>query len=35
MKYCIVLPSGSGKTTLSNKYKELCDIDKLLSKETY
>ena len=33
MKYCIVLPAGSGKTTLSNKYKELCDIDKLLSKE--
>ena len=33
MKYCIVLPAGSGKTTLSNKYKEQCDIDKLLSKE--
>ena len=33
MKYCIVLPAGSGKTTLSDKYKELCDIDKLLSKE--
>ena len=33
MKYCIALPSVSGKTTLSNKYKELYDIDKLLSKE--
>ena len=33
MKYAIVLPAGSGKTTLSNKYKELVDIDKLLSQE--
>ena len=33
MKYCIVLHAGLGKTTLSNKYEELYDIDKLLSKE--
>ena len=33
MKYAIVLPAGSGKTTLSNKYKNLIDIDSLLSEE--
>ena len=31
MKYAIVLPSGSGKTTLSKKYKNLIDIDTLLT----
>jgi hypothetical protein len=31
MKYAIVLPSGSGKTTLSKKYKDLIDIDSLLT----
>tara|TARA_B100000242_G_C42898242_1_gene416667 strand:- start:259 stop:714 length:456 start_codon:yes stop_codon:yes gene_type:complete len=33
MKYAIVLPAGSGKTTLSKKYKNLIDIDSLLSEE--
>ena len=33
MKYAIVLPAGSGKTFLSKKYKNLIDIDMLLSQE--
>ena len=33
MKYAIVLPAGSGKTTLSNKYKNLIDIDSLLTND--
>ena len=33
MIYAVVLPSGSGKTTLSKKYKNLIDIDELLTEK--